>query len=80
MADLELLIVPAELMMVASGHTLTCLLSDGREVAVRIPTPDEMLAQHRQARAKLLPPGMTEWSTPKMTLEQAVEITKPLPL
>ena len=73
---LELLITPMVCTRVDSGNPNTCLLSDGREVIVRLPTEAEAIEMHNAARARS---GDTSPIKPHIA-EHIRNMVKPLPL
>lgn len=64
-----------ELARILAGNPMMCQTLDGREILVRLPTADEVLASVERASDRLaadLPRG------PGMTREQAVMLTAPI--
>lgn len=60
-----------ELTRVLAGNPMTCRLSDGTDVVVRLATADEFLAAHEAAcRAFGVEPSLTR--------DQAIQLTTPI--
>lgn len=72
------LITNAELLNILAGSALTCGVSDGTEVVVRLPTPDEFLAKQVLAReyvAGLIGQPLTH---PPSTRAEAEQLCQPV--
>lgn len=74
MSDLPvLLIIPYDLLNMASGNPMVHVVEDGTAVLVRIPTAEELVGQVRAAHEQRDAEGL------RIPFEPAQRICKPLP-
>lgn len=72
------LITNGELLRILAGSAMVCGAMDGGEIEVRLPTPAEFLAKHREARARIAEQIGKPLDWPEATPAEVEQLCEPI--